>query len=179
MRQIVLFIAMSLDGYVADTQGGVEWLAGDGSDAQNMGSYAEFYESIDTVILGKKTYDQIVTVLSPDKWVYEDKMCYVITNQQMPSTVGIQFTSQSLASLVEKLKGEEQGKDIWICGGASIANQLMAENLIDRYHISVIPKILGDGIPLFSKHEKSVDLQLVSTHSYNGITDLIYRPVGK
>lgn len=173
MRNTILYIAMSLDGYIADTNGGVDWLAGDNSQPDAQGTYPKFIECIDTVILGYSTYHQIVTTLSPEKWVYKGLRSYVLTHRAKQSSDEIIFTNENIKSLITNLR-KEVGKDIWICGGASIANQLINLNLIDRYHISVIPVILGDGIPLFQKSEKEIKLKLISTESYNGITDLVY-----
>lgn len=173
-REVVLYIAMSLDGYIADTQGSVSWLGGDNSDSENMGSYMEFYETIDTVIMGYATYKQIITELSPDKWVYEGKKCYILTHRKIDSTEDIIFTDQPMDVLVGELK-RETGKNIWICGGANIAAQFMEYDLIDSYAISIIPIILGNGISLFPKSDKSIPLKLISTRSYNGVTDLVYR----
>ena len=173
MRNVVLFIAMSLDGYIADGNGRVDWLMGQDEDAETADSYMDFVKTIDTVIMGWKTYHQVTTELSPGEWVYENLQSYVITHRACPSADNITFTSADPCSLVEKLKAKE-GKDIWICGGADIVQQLMREDLIDRFHISVIPVILGDGIRLFGTMEKDVKLRLVKTESYNGISELIY-----
>lgn len=172
MRQVVLYIAMSLDGYIADKDGGVSWLSGDGSGPENRGSYNHFIQTVDTVILGYKTYHQITTELSPDVWVYDDKMSYVITHNKLENKKNIVFCD-NLQELITKLKNED-GKDIWICGGAGIVNQLIALNLIDRFCVTVIPTILGDGIKLFENVEKETKLELVSTQSYNGMIDLFY-----
>ncbi len=173
MRQVVLFIAKSLDGYIANTKGDVSWLSGDGSEDGSMGSYEEFIKGVDTVILGRKTYEQIVNELSPDLWPYEGKQSYIVTSRPLDNKEGITFTNKDVAELVRELK-EQEGENIWICGGAAVANALIKEDLIDRYHISVIPAILGDGIRLFDKTDKSLELKLVKTESYNGICDLIY-----
>ncbi len=173
MRKVILYIAMSLDGYIADKNGDVAWLNGDGSDSENVGSYPEFFETIDTVILGYKTYNQIITELSPDKWVYSGKKSYVITHNKLESTDEIIFTNKNLIDLINELKSKN-GKNIWICGGATIANKLIDIDMIDRYHISVIPIILGDGIPLFNNHTTEIKLKLISTQNYNGMVDLIY-----
>ncbi len=173
MRKIILYIAVSLDGYVADDKGGVDWINGDNSDNESKGTYPEFYDSIDTVILGYKTYNQIVSELSPNKWVYEDKKSYVVTHRDIESTDKITFTSEKIEGLIEKLT-KEDGQNIWICGGASIANMLIEKNLIDMYRISIIPTILGNGIPLFSEHLNELKLKLVSTENNNGIVELNY-----
>ncbi len=173
MRNIVLFIAMSLDGYIADTNGSVDWLMGQDSAAENNDSYAAFGQTIDTVIMGHTTYQQVTTELSPEKWVYENLQSYIITHRQYPSKPSIRFMSVNPCTLVKDLK-KKNGKDIWICGGASIIRQLMRENLIDRYHISVIPTILGGGIPLFGTVPSEIKLRLVSAASSNSITELVY-----
>ncbi len=169
----MVFIAMSLDGYVADSRGEVSWLTGDGSDPENMGSYPEFIKSVDTIIMGFSTYDQITTSLSPDLWPYKEQTTYVMTRREMSSRMGVVMVNGSLHGLISRLK-EDPGKDIWICGGARIINQLVELDLIDSYHISVIPIILGDGLALFDKRENSLSLKLVSTANYNGIVDLVY-----
>lgn len=173
MKKVVLYIAMSLDGYIADKNRGVGWLAGDGSDRGHLGSYPDFINTIGTVILGYKTYCQIVTELSPDVWVYAGKKTYVMTHNRQKSTDEIIFTNRELSGLIRELKHED-GKDIWICGGASIVNQLLDLDLIDVFCITVIPTILGGGTALFSAHEKEFPLKLISTQNYNGMTDLVY-----
>ena len=75
--------------------------------------------------------------------------------------------------LVKKLR-EEVGEDIWICGGADIVQQLVDEDLIDRYHITVIPTLLGSGVRLFGGAKHEIKLRLLHTQSYNGMTDLLY-----
>ena len=173
MRKVTLFIAMSLDGYVADKDGGVDWLNGQEEDGENMDTYSEFIKTIDTIIMGWNTYHQVITELSPEEWIYPEQISYVITHREIPSTERIRFTSESPCDLVKRLR-EEEGNGIWICGGASIVRQLMETDLIDTLHISVIPTLLGDGVRLFGPLEKEQKLRLVKTQSYNGITDLVY-----
>ena len=173
MRKVTLFIAMSLDGYIADKDGGVDWLNGQEEDGENMDTYSEFIKTIDTIIMGWNTYHQVITELSPEEWVYPEQISYVITHREIPSTERIHFTSESPCDLVKRLR-EEEGNGIWICGGASIVRQLMETDLIDTLHISVIPTLLVDGVRLFGPLEKEQKLRLVKTQSYNGITDLVY-----
>lgn len=173
MRKVTLFIAMSLDGYIADKDGGVDWLNGQEEDGENMDTYSEFIKTIDTIIMGWNTYHQVITELSPEEWVYPEQVSFVITHREIPSTERIRFTSESPCDLVKRLR-EKEGNGIWICGGASIVRQLMETDLIDTLHISVIPTLLGDGVRLFGPLEKEQKLRLVKTQSYNGITDLVY-----
>lgn len=174
MRKISLYIATSLDGYIADKNGSVNWLQGDGSDEKNQGTYPDFIDTIDTVILGYSTYNQIVTELSPNDWVYKGKKSYVLTHREKENTNEIIFTNEKIETLISNLKNEE-GKDIWICGGASIVNQLIKLDLIDSFHIAIIPTILGNGIKLFDNFEEEKKLTLISTETYNGIVELIYK----
>ena len=153
MRKVVLFIAMSLDGYIADGNGGVAWLNGHGNDNENIDTYTEFTKDIDTVLMGWNTSHQVVTELSPQEWVYNKFTTYVL--------------------LLERLK-QEAGKDIWICGGANLVQQLVSKNMIDKYYISVIPTLLGNGVRLLGNIDREIKLRLCKTQTYNGITDLIY-----
>lgn len=173
MRKVVLFIAMSLDGYLADLHGGIGWLEGQESGANDMESYEAFIQDVDTVIMGANTYRQLVTELSPDQWVYSAFTSYVITHAPKQSTDQIRFTDEDPCQLINRLK-HEAGKNIWICGGASIVKQLMQADLIEQYYINVIPTILGNGIRLFAPLEKEMKLKLIKTKSYHGITDLVY-----
>lgn len=173
MRKISLFIAMSLDGYIADSKGGVDWLNGQGNDDENINTYSEFVKTIDTVLMGWNTYHQVVTELSPKEWIYKDFTTYVITHNEHTSSEKIRFVNINPIDLVKKLK-EESGKDVWICGGANLVGQLVNEDLIDHYYITVIPTLLGSGIRLFENAKREIKLRLLNTQSYNGITDLIY-----
>ena len=105
MKKVTVFIAMSLDGYIADSKGNVDWLAGQGNDDDNIDSYSEFAKEIDTVVMGWNTYHQIVTELSPDEWVYSDFTAYVITHNTKVSSESIRFVNDSPARLVKKFTG--------------------------------------------------------------------------
>lgn len=173
MRKVVLFIAMSLDGYIADKNGNVGWLNGQSKNEENIDTYSIFIKDIDTVVMGWNTYHQIVTELSPAEWIYADLTSYVITHRELSSSNRIIFTEKDTCDLVNELK-HEQGKNIWICGGANIVRQLMEADLIDEYYVSIIPTILGSGIRLFGTIPKEIKLKLTHAQTYNGITELIY-----
>ena len=178
MRKTVLYIGMSLDGYIADPNGGVGWMNGQEESAENGDSYENFIKTVDTVIMGWNTYHQVTTELSAGEWVYEGLTTWVITHRtaeegEKATESPILFTDRSPCDLVKSLKKEE-GKNIWICGGADIVRQLMEEDLIDVYHVSILPTLLGDGIRLFQTLEKGKKLRLIRTESENGITGLVY-----
>ena len=105
--------------------------------------------------------------------VYNDFITYVITHNPNKSTEKIHFTDENPAQLLKEIKAND-GKDIWICGGANLVRQLMREDLIDQYYISVIPTLLGKGIRLFEELENEQKLFLIREKSYNGIVELVY-----
>lgn len=171
MKRIVLYIAMSVDGFIAKENKDVSWLEGQDKENTEAGSYPTFINCVDTIIMGYTTYEQLKNELSPEVWPYKDKVTYVVTREQREVEEHVLFVND-VVSLVKQLQ-QKDGKDVWICGGASIVELLLNENLIDDYTISMIPTILGEGIPLFKKGETKL-LKLVSTYNYNGIVDLVY-----
>lgn len=173
MRPVTLFIAMSLDGYIADAAGGVDWLAGEADSTESDALYNSFVTEIDTVILGANTYRQIVTELSVGEWVYADMTTYVLTHKPSADTSCIRFTDESVCALIRRLQ-TSCGKGIWICGGASVVRQCMEAEIIDRYCITVIPTILGDGIRLFSDGIPKQLLHLDKIHTQKGMATLFY-----
>lgn len=170
MRNIVLYIAISLDGYIAREDGSLDWLP---QPTEGDMGYGEFYSTIDTVVLGRTTYEQVITELSPDVWAYEGKTCYVATTKQMEDTKYVSFISGDISNYIYSLKGEP-GKDIWLVGGGKLIADFVSKNLIDKYIITVIPTILGSGIPLFQKDHSDVNLKLASTKTYGDIAELTY-----
>ena len=173
MGQVVLYLAISVDGYLADEQGGVDWLSGDGSQPDAPGSYPAFLNTVDAIVMGWTTYHQLITELSPNIWPYEGRPCYVVTHRQEEDREQISFWNGELTALVDKLKESHKG-NIWICGGASIAGQLLKEDRIDKLWLSIIPTVLGKGVRLFSELPQELPLKLIGTEHWNGIVDLVY-----
>ena len=173
-RKVILYIGVSLDGYIADEEGRVDWLGGQVEAYEGDYGYRRFEETVDTVIMGYRTYRQGGMELSPEVWPYSGKEAYVLTHKDIVDRPGIHFTREPLEHLLSVLKKRE-GKAIWICGGAQLVNQLMNKELIDEYHLTVMPVLLGGGIRLFEKTGKQVLLKLVSIETENGVIDCIYR----
>lgn len=174
MRRIVLYLGMSLDGFVADRAGGVDWMAGqDPSDPQE-GSYSEFIQTVDTVWMGRTTYDQVTQQLSPGLWPYEGLETYVFTHRPASGAPeGVQFTAQPLDQLARDLKSRP-GKDIWLCGGADLARQALALDLVDKLRLTVLPILLGGGIPLFGSLPAPRQLALTQVQERNGMVECSY-----
>lgn len=168
-RKVILYIAQSLDGFIADSAGSVDWISGDDRHYEGDYGYSEFINGIDTVIIGYKTYRQIVDELSPGKWMYDDLKSYVLTNPDCEDTENIKFVKTQLPVLMNALKHQD-GKDIWICGGADVLNQCVRENLIDRYIITTVPVILGAGIRLFAKNGVAARLKWKDVKTENELS---------
>ncbi len=170
-RKVILYIAMSLDGYIAGPNGNMSFLDAMAAPGEDYG-YHEFIETIDTVILGRKTYDWVMTQVP--EFPHADKETYVITrNDQAPIGKTI-FYSGNLKALINKLK-QAGGKNIFIDGGAFLVNELLKINLIDEFIISIIPVLLGAGTKLFKDERPELLLELISKKSFEkGLVQLHY-----
>jgi len=165
MRKIKLFIASSLDGYIAREDGNIDWLPQSGNSG-----YDEFYKTIDTVIMGRKTYEQILTF---GKYPYEGQKSYVITkNTEIKKDGNIEFVFET-EKLVKELLSSS-GKDVWLVGGADLISTFLNFDLIDDIILSIIPIVLGKGIPLFKNIQKEIKFELVKTTEYNELVELYY-----
>lgn len=169
-RKVILYIAASLDGYIARENGDVDWLVGDGSNPNIDNGYESFYKNIDTVIMGKSTYDQVI---GWGEYPYKDAKGYVYTRQHIEKNQYVEFINEDPKSLVKRLK-EVDGKDIWIVGGAEIVDLFLKTDLIDEYIIATIPTILGNGIPLFKANNPEIKLKLVGSSIFDGIVQNHY-----
>jgi len=172
-RNLVLYIAASLDGYIARDNGEIDWLKGNNDDVIVDYGYDKFYNSIDTVIMGRITYEQIINELSPDNWVYKGKKSYVATTKKYKSDSRVEYISDNVVEFIKSLKFE-QGKDIWLIGGGKLIDEFIKKNIIDKYIITIIPIILGDGIPLFRGENPEIRLKLTESKTINGMCQLTY-----
>ena len=105
MRKVILYLAMSLDGFISDSLCGVQWLEAQAPDAGEPGSYAQLMQNIDTVLMGWNTYHQVITELSPGQWPYQGMTSYVFTHQKMPSTSEVRFVAHGMVELIYERRG--------------------------------------------------------------------------
>lgn len=168
MRKVKLYIASSLDSYIASESGGIDWLFTD----EDYG-YAKFYDSIDTILVGRKTYDQS---LKFDEYPYKTKKVYVFTRRidGKKNTSYVEYVNVDIPSFVRHLL-QSVGKDIWLLGGGEIVSILLNANLVDEIILSIHPIILGKGISLFNNIKKRVTLQLREFIPFgSGLVQLCY-----
>ena len=173
-RKTILYIAASLDGYIAKPNDDLSFLSLVEKQGEDYG-YADFIQSIDTVIIGRKTYDWIMKQVP--EYVHADKKTFVVTRTAKPSINNTHFYTGSLKELITSLK-QEQGKDIFIDGGAEVVHELLKEHLIDEFIISIIPVLVGDGTRLFKDGRPEQVLQLASTKQFDkGLVQLNYKRI--
>lgn len=166
-----VFIAKSLDGFIARRDGALDWLGSFQSSGEDYG-YAEFSASVDALVIGRNTYD---VVLGFGAWPYSGKRVIVLTHRPLVAKNGEEPFAGDVCELVDRLS-REGVKRIYVDGGA-VVQQFLAAGLIDDLTVSIIPVLLGEGVPLFGKTERDIGLRLVESRSFpNGLVQLEYRP---
>lgn len=178
MRKLSLFIATSLDGYIAKPNDDLSFLRIVEQEGEDYG-YSEFTANIDTIILGRKTYDYVLKEIGSSHYDNGQRDVYVITRTERPKVGRTTFYTGNLTDLVQQLKSQE-GKNIYCDGGAEIINELLQHDLIDEFTISIIPILLGNGTRLFKDGRPEHALELVSTKQFDtGLTQLHYKRISE
>ncbi len=172
IRKTIVYIATSLDGFIAKPNDDLSFLNVVQKEGEDYG-YGAFIKTIDTVIIGRKTYDWIMTQVSD--FPHANKTTFVITRSERSSIGNTHFYSGDLNVLIKSLK-EKDGKNIFIDGGAEIVNALLMVNLVDELIISVIPVLLGNGVSLFKDGRPEQGMEFVSVKTFDtGLVQLHYR----
>ncbi len=172
-RKVVLYISMSLDGYIARENDDLSWLSMVATEGEDYG-YSKMQERCDTYIVGRRTYETVLSLTGGSFPQSEMFKCYVLTRQERKSEKNIEFYSGDVKQLIESLK-KKDGKDIYCDGGSLVVQELMKKELIDEYIISVIPILLGNGIRLFRGDTPEMYIKFISAKSYpSGLVQLKY-----
>ena len=176
-RKIIVYIATSADGFIARTDGSVDWL--DRPSPKGNYGMGAFYKSIDTILWGRKTCDMAldfqkkgVSVSAFDTNVKN----YVFTRRPVQSAApeGVEFVNEPIKAFTRRQRGRK-GKDIWMMGGAGIIASFLDAGEIDDFMIHVVPKFIGEGIPLIAPGRRTVPLKLIaSTKFTDGVVKLHY-----
>ena len=175
MAKVVLYIAASIDGYIAREDGAVDWLdvvAGEGEDY----GYTAFYESVDALIMGSKTYEEVL-ILSPGEWPYAGKLSYVLSQRNLTTdNAEIVITAQPVEDIVAELEADGM-ETIWLLGGGALVASMLALDLIDEMILSIIPLTLGEGVLLFPRQGQGErEFELLETKGYGvGLVQVRYR----
>ena len=173
MRKIILYIASSIDGYIARKDGSTDWLTNYPILENFDYGYSGFYESIDTIIMGHNSYKSVLDM--SEECFYPEKISYVITNYPESDKENIRFISGNIVDIIARLK-QDEGRDIWLFGGSQIIALLLNYNLVDEMIVTYIPVIIGNGIPLFSDTLKESQWRLIENNTFeNGVYQIVYR----
>lgn len=172
MRKLSLYIASSIDGYIAKSDGSVEWLDDfPNPDEPEMG-YFDFIKGVDTLLFGANTYRRVLTF---GEWPYEGKECFVFSRNPVAAHDDkATFISGDIVHFVSELKNKP-GKTIWLVGGGEVNSLLLQNDLVDEIILTIVPMALGAGIPLFATGKLDKVLKLTNTKIYtNGMVQLTY-----
>ena len=171
-RKFIVYLASSADGFIARADGSVDWL----DRPRQKGNYgmAAFYRSIDTIIVGRKTYDFAVShgMADPNPGKKTYVLSRTLTKAASPK---VAIINEPIAQCAERLRAE-RGKDVWLMGGAESIAAFLDCGQVDEFIIHVIPKIIGEGIPLVTARHRDVPLKLLASKTFpDGVVRLHYR----
>jgi dihydrofolate reductase len=176
MKLLTIFIAASLDGYIAMPNDDLSFLKPVEKEGEDYG-YAEFTANIDTIIVGRKTYDWVLKEIGSSHYDNGKRKVYVITRKARPDVGKTTFYTGNLAELIKILK-TENGKNIYCDGGAEIINELLQNDQIDEFIISIVPVLVGNGTRLFKDGRPEQKLEFVSAKTFEtGLIQLHYKRI--
>jgi len=177
-RRVILDLAVTLDGFIEGKNGEVDWCIMD----TDMG-FTNFFNEIDTILYGRKSYDLWGQYIPQDEdsdnekeiWkLVHSKEKYVFSRTQIDTDNQAIFINENILEEINKVKNKP-GKDIWLYGGASLITTFINLGLVDEFRLSIHPVILGEGKPLFIDIKQRVNLKLVNTRTFSsGVVQLIY-----
>jgi len=145
MAKVILSVAMSLDGYIADKNGSVDWLACTHESGIDYG-FPKFLRSIDVIAMGKNSYQQMLTF---GDWPFTDKKTYVFTDQaDKPVDNSITFFPDTIQDFMKQINIKNLRSNIWLFGGAQLIQSFYTAGLIDEYILTIVPVSLGAGLAL-------------------------------
>lgn len=174
MGKIILYSALSLDGFIAKPDGSVDWLHDPAFhiEGEDFG-YKAFYEGVGTTLMGNNTYREILNMDIP--FPYPETKNYVFSRfKDTKDTEYVQFAKEKILDFVPKVQAETQ-KDVWLIGGAQINGLLLKAGLIDQLILTIIPVIIGKGIPLFSGEDLDSKWKLKHSQTYaNSFVQVVY-----
>lgn len=178
--RVTIHMAASLDGFIARRDGGVDWLEtrDEFPDGESLTPDAvdAFLRTIDCYVMGSRTYETALGFEAKGLgWSYGDKPTFVLTSRALPRARDtVQFYSGDLAELVNR-RLRPAFRSIWFVGGGAVCGECLRLGLADEVRYSIVPIVIGEGVPFFEKLGRDVALHLAEVKAYkNGIVDLRY-----
>lgn len=169
-RKLILYIATSLDGYIATKDDSLDWLFKTEGEGDN--GYLEFYNTVDTILMGRRTYDWIIDKENGD-FPYKNKECYVFSKSISGTNENVEFINTDIVEFTNRIK-ESVGGNVWIVGGGDLLHFFIRERLVDEFIISIAPILIGSGIPLFKEFDIEMELKLKDIRRFNQFAELHY-----
>jgi dihydrofolate reductase len=173
MRNVILAVGVSIDGYIARLDGTFDFLF-----MSEDFSMAEFFASVDTAVMGRKTYEVSKAMgEAPDAGKSGPKITNYVFSRSLPpgEREGFIFVNQSPESLINALR-EKKGKDIWLMGGGQITRDFLSADLVDEIHLGVVPVVLGSGLPAFPAGFPQRNFELIENKTFSqGLISVKYK----
>lgn len=172
MARIVGYIAASLDGYVVDAEGSLDWLFKYNDMDLGEHDYRHFIKGIRTVVMGRGTYDWIA---AEQDWAYAEQRVFVVTSRPLENAIGALETRSDVDALIGELRALDDG-DVWMVCGGQLQMAFMERGALDELEKYVIPEIIGGGLPLFPATGLRASPELISAKALDmGCVRLHYR----
>lgn len=167
--RVTLYVATSADGYLADEDGGVEWLSRF-EEGDDQTGYDEFLAGVDCLVMGSRTYEQ---VRGFGDWPYGDRPTYVFTARDLPRAAEpVEFVDGEVSTLAARLRRE--GAHVWLVGGADLARAFLRADEVDELRLTLVPVLLGGGLPLFADTPRRWLRLVAATTRASGLVELRY-----
>lgn len=187
MSRSQYYCAMSLDGYIAETDDTLDWLmkyegSYSGQDAEPIkGGYDRFYEGVGAIVMGSVTYEFILAHMAQTggEWAYKGKPTWILSTRDLPEPGGedvdVRITNAAVPDLYEEMIAAAGERNLWVMGGGNVASQFADAGLLDELLLTVVPVVLGEGKPLFDRRLPGGPMQLTGTRAFDsGMVELRY-----
>ncbi len=186
MSKTRYYCASSLDGYIAEADGTIEWLlkyegSFEGDAVEPIaGGYERYYSGVGALVMGSATYEFILGELAEGSdWPYKGKPAWILTSRNLPEPEGdgvdVRMASAQVRDLYDEMIVAAGERDLWVVGGGNVASQFADESLLDEVLVTIVPVVLGEGKPLFDRRLPDGPMQLLGTRCFdNGMVELRY-----
>jgi dihydrofolate reductase len=182
------YCAMSLDGYIAESDDTLEWLLGyrgsyEGDDAESgkgKAGYEGFYDGVGAVVMGSVTYEFILREpAAGTEWPYKGKPTWILSTRELPEPEGedvdVRIVDAKIPELYDEMIAAAGERNLWVVGGGNVASQFADAGLLDDVLVTVVPVVLGEGKPLFDRRLPGGPMQLTGTRAFDtGMVELRY-----
>jgi dihydrofolate reductase len=178
------YCAMSLDGYIAESDDTLDWLMkyegsyeGTGAEPGGRGNYERYYEGVGALVMGSVTYEFVLD--HGGKWPYGGKPTWILSSRDLPQPEGedvdVRIVNAEVRDLYDEMIAAAGDRDLWVVGGGNVASQFADEGLLDELLVTVVPVVLGEGKPLFDRRLPGGPMQLTGSRCFDsGMVELRY-----